>query len=155
MRHLPHVATGGARMLAAMLAAVVLSGCVLSSAPPSAAVVPSIDPSADRTLAALFEEHRSGVQVTDAGTVTRLLPDDNAGSRHQQFIVRLGSGQTLLIAHNVDVAPRVEPLAVGDAVGFCGIYEWNSEGGLVHWTHHDPSGVHPPGWIEHDGTIFQ
>ena len=147
-------------MVAVLLAALVLSGCGLLSAtplsaPPSATVAPSIDPSADRTLAELFDQHRSGVQVTGAGTVTRILLDDDAGSRHQRFIVRLASGQTLLIAHNIDVAPRVEPLAVGDSVAFRGIYEWNSEGGLVHWTHHDPDGVHPPGWIEHDGTVFQ
>jgi hypothetical protein len=146
-------------MVAALLAAVVLSGCgllsVSPSAPSSAAVVPSIDASADRTLAELFDQHRSGVQVTGAGTITRILADDDEGSRHQRFIVLLASGQTLLIAHNIDVAPRVEPLAVGDRVEFSGIYEWNSEGGLVHWTHHDPDGVHPPGWIEHDGTIFQ
>jgi hypothetical protein len=146
-------------MVAALLAAVVLSGCgllsVSPSAPSSAAVAPSIDSSADRTLAELFDQHRSGVQVTGAGAVTRILADDDVGSRHQRFILRLASGQTLLIAHNIDVAPRVEPLAVGDRVEFSGIYEWNSEGGLVHWTHHDPDGVHPPGWIEHDGTLFQ
>ena len=147
-------------MVAVLLAALVLSGCGLLSAtplsaPPSATVAPSIDPSADRAIAELFDQHRSGVQVTGAGTVTRILADDDEGSRHQRFIVRLASGQTLLIAHNIDVAPRVEPLAVGDSVAFRGIYEWNSEGGLVHWTHHDPDGVHPPGWIEHDGTVFQ
>ena len=90
-----------------------------------------------------------------SGAVERVLADDNDGSRHQRFIVRLASGQTLLIAHNIDVAPRVAGLARGDTVSFSGIYEPNNKGGVVHWTHHDPSGRHPAGWIEHKGHRYQ
>jgi hypothetical protein len=68
--------------------------------------------------------------------------------------VELSSGQTLLVVHNIDVAPRVDPLEVGDPVGFKGEYVWNQEGGLIHWTHHDPDGFHQAGWIEHDGQIY-
>lgn len=28
-----------------------------------------------------------------------------------------------------------------------GDYIWKSQGGLVHWTHHDPAEVHEDGWI--------
>jgi hypothetical protein len=28
-----------------------------------------------------------------------------------------------------------------------GDYVWNDQGGLIHWTHHDPTGVHESGWI--------
>jgi hypothetical protein len=85
----------------------------------------------------------------------RLLADDDEGSRHQRFIVRLDSGQTLLVAHNIDVAPRVEGLAVGDSVAFSGVYEWSAEGGTIHWTHHDPYGRHAPGWLRHDAETYQ
>ena len=85
----------------------------------------------------------------------RILPDDNQGQRHQRFIVRLDSGQTILIAHNIDLAPRVEPLREGDGVEFSGEYEPNAKGGVVHWTHHYPAGRHPAGWIRHDGRTFQ
>jgi hypothetical protein len=87
--------------------------------------------------------------------VERVLADDDDGSRHQRFIVRLASGQTLLIAHNIDVAPRVADLARGDSVAFAGIYEPNDKGGVVHWTHHDPSGRHTGGWVEHKGRRYQ
>jgi hypothetical protein len=87
--------------------------------------------------------------------VTQVLSDDNTGDRHQRFILRLNSGQTLLIAHNIDIASRLPGLAVGDTVQFKGIYEWNSQGGLVHWTHHDPSGQHPTGWLKYNGTTYQ
>lgn len=79
--------------------------------------------------------------------IIKLLSDDTVGDRHQRFIVELESGQTLLVAHNIDIAPRVEGLAVGDDVAIYGVYEWNDEGGVIHWTHVDPDGNHPEGWI--------
>ncbi len=100
-------------------------------------------------------QFRSGARVETSGVVERVLPDDNSGSRHQRFIVRLASGQTLLIAHNIDIAPRVAGLTRGDPVSFSGIYEPNNKGGVVHWTHHDPSGRHTAGWIEHKGRRYQ
>ena len=110
------------------------------------------DPTED--VSGPFEEHRSHLQVQGAGRVTRVLADDDDGSRHQRFIVRLASGQTLLVAHNIDLAGRVDPLGVGDHVEFHGEYEWNPQGGVIHWTHHDPKQWHEDGWIEIDGKRY-
>ena len=104
---------------------------------------------------ATFAEWKSGSQVTGEGTVTKLLADDNEGSRHQRFILTLPSGQTLLVTHNIDLAPRVASLRTGDSVAFNGVYEWNARGGLIHWTHRDPSGRHQPGWLRHAGKTYQ
>jgi len=109
----------------------------------------------DAGLARAFAERASNLEVEGQGTVARLLTDDTAGARHQRFIVRLASGQTLLVTHNIDIAPRVSYLRVGDAVSFKGVYEWNAEGGLIHWTHHDPTESHPTGWIRHNGRTYQ
>ena len=98
---------------------------------------------------------RSSTQVQGSGTVTRVLSDDNDGSRHQRFILRLPSGESLLIAHNIDLAPRVTGLQAGDTVSFNGEYEWNDRGGVVHWTHDDPRGSHIDGWVEHNGRRYQ
>jgi hypothetical protein len=84
----------------------------------------------------------------------RVLIDDEEGSRHQRFILRLPSGQTLLVAHNIDVAPRVQDLRPGDTVAFRGVYEWSAEGGTVHWTHRDPDGSHAAGWLRHAGRRY-
>ena len=108
-----------------------------------------------RLLQQAFQNQQSNVQVRAVGQVIRVLSDDRDGSQHQRFIVRLSSGQTLLIAHNIDLAPRVNSLSVGDRVEFYGEYEWNPQGGVIHWTHHDPAGRHVGGWIRHNGQVYQ
>ncbi len=105
----------------------------------------------------ILEAYRNGESdrwVEAAGRVSRLLPDDNEGSRHQKFIVRLANDHTILISHNIDLAPYID-LQVGDAVAFRGEYEWNDRGGVVHWTHHDPRGRREGGWIDHDGRRYR
>ncbi len=91
----------------------------------------------------------------ESGVVSHILPDDNQGSRHQRFTVRLASGLTVLIAHNIDIAPRIGNLREGDRIAFSGLYEWNDKGGVVHWTHHDPSGRYGGGYLQHNEMYFR
>lgn len=109
----------------------------------------------DRILARAFKSKTSGFMVKFHGTVIRKLADDTVGSRHQKFLVRLDSGQTLLIAHNIDLAPRVLYLKSGNGVTIYGEYVWNVEGGIIHQTHHRPDGSKGGGWIRHKGVIYQ
>ncbi len=109
----------------------------------------------NRSIEKAFEKKLSGIQVTGHGTVLEILRDDLKGSRHQRFIVKLPSGQTVLIAHNIDIAPRVRSLKKGEPVSFAGEYEWNNKGGVIHWTHHDPRRTHPPGWIIFLGEKYE
>ncbi|WP_428611026.1 DUF3465 domain-containing protein [Shewanella sp.] len=109
----------------------------------------------DAQLSQAFEQRQSQLQIQGQGEVVRLLADDTQGSKHQRFILRLASGQTLLVAHNIDLAPRIEDLKVGDRVGFYGVYEWNAKGGVIHWTHDDPKGQHIDGWLTHGGRRYQ
>jgi cold shock CspA family protein len=116
----------------------------------------STSPSAaDKAISNAYQAQHNGVQVGGEGVVERVLSDDDDGSRHQRFILRLASGQTLLIAHNIDIAPRIQALRIGDRVAFYGQYEWNEEGGVIHWTHHDPNGQHVSGWLKYNGTVYQ
>ena len=109
----------------------------------------------DAVLRQAFEKRQSNLQVEGEGEVLRVLSDDNDGSRHQRLILRLNSGQTLLVAHNIDLAPRISSLREGDSVEFFGEYEWNSKGGVIHWTHHDPQGIHVSGWLKHRGRTYK
>lgn len=102
-----------------------------------------------------FAEQARGRQLEVAGTVMRTLADDRDGSPHQRFIIRTEADQTLLVAHNLDLAPRLDGLRAGDRVRVYGEYEWNPQGGVMHWTHHDPRGVHATGYIEWRGRRFQ
>jgi hypothetical protein len=122
-----------------------------------AACSPNIRPISpeDQVLSRAFEQGQRNLQVTGQGRVKRLLADDNDGSRHQRFILELDSGQTLLISHNIDLAPKIYSLSEGDRIEFCGEYEWTSNGGVVHWTHHDPLGRHQAGWLKHGDRIYQ
>lgn len=111
-------------------------------------------PPGSLTVEEAADQRLSGVMLDVAGVVRQTLADDNEGSRHQRFIVEMPSGLTVLVAHNIDLAPRV-PLDRGDRVTAHGQYEWNDRGGVLHWTHHDPAGRHEGGWIEHQGRKYE
>ena len=106
-------------------------------------------------IAEAFRNRTSNVQVSGVGVVRRILPDDIDGSRHQRFILELSNGQTVLVSHNIDVAARLSSLDRGDSVEFFGEYEWNADGGVIHWTHHDPVRRHVDGWLRHEGRTVK
>ena len=152
-RHSPKLIGGAVLVVALIVVMVVL---VAGRGGPQPTTAPSVTQSlnTEAQLENLFETHASGVQIAGHGVVTHLLSDDNEGSRHQRFILELSSGQTLLIAHNIDIAPRLDGLAVGDQVAFFGEYDYNDQGGTIHWTHHDPQGTHVAGWLDWDGRRY-
>ncbi len=135
---------------AVCLAALLIGGCNPNSADRSGS---DVTDDRDRILEA-FRNRQSGLMVEAHGKVTRVLSDDTAPPRHQRFILELGGGHTLLVAHNTDLAPRV-PVRPGDTVAFRGEYEWNERGGVIHWTHHDPDGHRAGGWLDIRGRRYR
>jgi len=101
-----------------------------------------------------FAQKQSHVWIEGTGTVKKLLADDTQGARHQRFLVSISPEQTLLFAHNIDLAPRVAELQVGDQISFKGEYIYNPKGGIMHWTHHDPQG-RQHGWITHHNHTYE
>ena len=102
-----------------------------------------------------YSNHISNIQVAGMGVVVRILQDDVIGTKHQRFIVELQTNQTLLISHNIDLAPRINDIVEGEEIMFYGEYEWNNKGGIVHWTHHDPQHSHLNGWLEYNGRLYE
>jgi len=103
---------------------------------------------------ARLDKKDSGNWIEGFGVVQRLLSDDNDGDRHQRIILDMRNGQTLLVAHNIDIADRV-PVSLGDRFRFRGVYEWNELGGLVHWTHSDPMGHVDGGYIRYRQRVYR
>jgi hypothetical protein len=126
-----------------------------SSLNKSTTTTPSTQDDVERLLAHAYKNQLSDLQVQGVARVHKLLPDDNKGSRHQRFIIKFDSGLSVLVAHNIDLAPRLNNLKAGDMLGFNGEYEWNDRGGVLHWTHRDPAGRHAHGWLELNGKRYQ
>ncbi len=126
------------------------------SSPPTASVVADAPHGVDGQVALMdaYDRRISKIWLVVEGTVKRRLPDDQTGSRHQRFILELPNQHTVLVAHNIDLAQRV-PLSQGDRVKLRGRYEWNRQGGVLHWTHHDPKGHIQGGWIKYQGRQYQ
>jgi hypothetical protein len=71
-------------------AAVVLALAWLTTTPIGTQLTSWLTPASDaedQAIARAFQAQRSGVQVASDGVVERVLSDDNAGSRHQRFIL--------------------------------------------------------------------
>jgi len=125
--------------------------------PATVATAPAKAPDDNQRLRAIAAAHRSDEQVEITGCVARLLPDDTEGDRHQRFLLAVqDAALVVLVAHNVDVGERV-PVEVGDELRLSGEYEWNDEGGVLHWTHRNPARNprHPSGWIERAGRRYE
>ena len=146
---------GRANAVLIAAAVAVFAFIFVSCASPGPATEQRTAPLVDDLIGRAFASRTSDVQVQGEGKVIRVLADDLDGSRHQRFIVQLAWGQTLLITHNIDIAPRIDRLKVGDSVRFNGEYVWNEKGGIIHWTHHDPQGRHVAGWVIHDGNTYK
>jgi hypothetical protein len=101
----------------------------------------------------LFRTHHSNVWVTASAMVSRLLADQQGRYRHQRFIVSCSGGQTILIVNDTSIGERV-PERVGDTVALRGQYVWSGQGGLIHFTHHDPQGSEG-GWILDRGHVYR
>lgn len=100
------------------------------------------------------DAHSRKVELTVAAYVRKILKDDREGLPHERFLIDLNNGSTVLVAHDIAMAPYV-PLHKGDFVMIHGEYIWNERGGVLHWTHHTDTPRHEGGWIDYDGKRYQ
>jgi hypothetical protein len=95
--------------------------------------------------------------MVDFSATVSASPHFFFGSRtrceHEAFAVQTSQGP-LEIVDNVDIAPRI-PVQAGDRIDVRGemVHDPGREP-IVHWTHHDPAGVHPNGFIRFRGQVY-
>jgi hypothetical protein len=90
------------------------------------------------------------------GTVVALLGTSQGESgEHEGFLLKLSRQCDLLlrVEVNTDITGAV-PLATGESVTVKGEYDTDPTGGVIHWTHHDPSGRHIGGYIVAAGKTY-
>ena len=98
---------------------------------------------------------RNGQFGKGYGHVIRVFHDSHDHGNFQLFNIRLESGESMLIKHNIDIAPKIKNLQAGDAIEFYGIYERHIKRGVITSTHHDPKHQGKDGWIKHRGKTYQ
>jgi Protein of unknown function (DUF3465) len=116
----------------------------------------SSEPNADVYDA--WREQRSYVEVTAQGSAARIFGIRKGPSgAHEGFLLHLrgaaGHGLTVKVEDNIDITGPV-PLQAGDDVELRGEYIYDPRGGIIHYTHHDPRGAHPPGYIRVRGRTY-
>lgn len=101
----------------------------------------------------LFIRHESGQWITVAGRFDRRYPDANGRLTHQRFVMSCANGLHLLVVNDVSIGMRVPFVRLARVV-VRGQYEWDSQGGLLHFTHRSDSGG-VGGWILVKSHIYQ
>lgn len=72
---------------------------------------------------------------------------------HEAFEVATQAGP-LEVVDNVSIAPRC-PVQRGDSIEVCGeMVHDRCKPPVVHWTHHDPAGRRPGGFIRLQGRVY-
>lgn len=84
--------------------------------------------------------------------VTRVLGErESRSGAHEGFVVRAGQ-RSFTIEDNVDITGPI-PLRRGDVVSLLGQLECDDY--VIHWTHHDPRGRHPSGYVKVNGRLYE
>lgn len=78
-----------------------------------------------------------------------------AGGEHEGFWMRLRSGCTLTVRVETNTGfTGPIPLSVGEYVVVKGEYEYDVDGGVIHWTHRAMGSRHASGYVEAGGRFY-
>jgi len=115
----------------------------------------------DASNGAVYDAWRAGrsyVEVTASGSVARVLGTRSGPSGpHEGFLLHLrgsdGHGLTVRVEDNVDLTGQI-PIREGDDVVVRGEYIYDRRGGIIHYTHRDPRGRHPGGYVKVGDRLY-
>jgi hypothetical protein len=91
------------------------------------------------------------VYVPDAHVLHVLGERSGRSGEHEGFIIGV-SQRTFKVEDNTDITGPI-PLHRGDIVSLLGQLECDDD--VIHWTHHDPRGRHPSGYIKVNGAVYE
>ena len=100
-----------------------------------------------------FYDRKSNLMVEVSGEILRVMDQVRNNPRHQEFQMRLPTGQLLMVVHKNNIGEWM-PLQPRDQVRIRGEYLWSEMGGLVRNTEKDSSMDRRHGWIEHEGERY-
>ncbi len=100
-----------------------------------------------------FYEKQSDLMVEVSGEVVRVIDQVKNNPRHQEFQMRLPTGQLLMVVHKHGFKEWI-PLAARDRVTVRGKYQWTEMGGIIRDTQRDSSLDRMHGWIRHEGERY-
>lgn len=124
------------------------------------ATVSATGDAGNRQIYEAWRAGRSKVEVQATGSIARILGERSGESGpHQGFLLHLtgpgGHGLTVRIESNLALIRAFPALRDGEAAVVRGEYEFDRRGGVIHWTHHDPRGRHPAGFVEVGGRRYE
>lgn len=100
-----------------------------------------------------FYDKQSDLMVEVTGEVIRVIDQAKNNPKHQEFQMRLPTGQLLLVVHRNDSNEWI-PLAANDMVVVRGRYLWSEMGGIIRDTQRDSSMERMHGWVKHKGERY-
>lgn len=127
------------REAAAFATALALSGCAGASNVQSALAFCDSNPG-----------NHIEVYVPQATVVRVLGTRDSRSGMHEGFVIRTPE-RTIRVEDNVDITGPI-PMERGDAISLLGQLECDDY--VMHWTHRDPRGRHPSGYIKVNGRTY-
>ncbi len=104
-----------------------------------------------------YASQNSGGEVLVSGHVVALLGSrEGRSGEHEGYLLKLdGSCDLLLkVETNTSITGPI-PFARNEPVIIKGVYVYDPLGGLIHWTHHDPSGRHMNGYVIAGGKSYR
>jgi hypothetical protein len=74
--------------------------------------------------------------TTLQGTVVKVLPEDNHGLPHQNFVIKDTKGRTMAVNNDTKFGSKVKGLVVGMTLTIRGVEYHDAKADGIHWTHH-------------------
>ena len=104
-----------------------------------------------------YASQSSGNEVLVSGHVVALLGTrESRSGKHEGYLVKLNKNCDLLlkVETNTSITGPI-PFTHDEPIVLKGVYVYDPLGGLIHWTHHDPSGRHMNGYVIAGGKSYR